>query len=217
MAEPRRGTKVRSTLLLCGIASSLLYAATDLLGGTRYPGYSFSAQMVSELMAVGAPSESFVDPLFLTYDLLVLAFGLGLVREAGRDRALRATGGLLVGYAVIGLTGPTLFEMHPRGTVGANDIPHIAVTAVLVVLELLAMGCAALALGGTFRRYTIATVVVTLGVGALTAPAGMRLAAGEPTPGFGILERITIYALMLWVAALAVVLLRRPAAAATAG
>jgi hypothetical protein len=45
--------------------------------------------------------------------------------------------------------------------------------------------------------------------GALSAPYGARLAAGEPTPGFGIIERITIYASLLWVAVLAVALLRR--------
>ena len=42
---------------------------------------------------------------------------------------------LLIAYATVGFTGPTLFEMHPRGT-GASDVPHIAVTAVLVLLTL---------------------------------------------------------------------------------
>jgi len=49
---------VRQLLLGCGALSSLLYVATDVLGGTRYEGYSFSSQAVSELMAIGAPSET---------------------------------------------------------------------------------------------------------------------------------------------------------------
>ena len=58
---------------------------------------------ISELMAVRAPSEAFVDPL-------------------------------LIAYSAAGFTGPTLFEMHPRGTAGvAADTPHIVLTAVLVV------------------------------------------------------------------------------------
>jgi len=50
--------------------------------------------------------------------------------------------------------------------------------------------------------------------GAIAATYGARLAAGPPTPGFGIIERITIYASMLWVAVLSIALLRRPQSAA---
>jgi len=46
--------------------------------------------------------------------------------------------------------------------------------------------------------------------GALTAPYAARLANGQPTPNLGILERINIYASLLWVAVFAVALLRRP-------
>ena len=102
--QPVRNTRrVREALLVCGILSSLLYVATDILGGLRYEGYSFTSQAISELMAVRAPSEAFVDPL-------------------------------LIAYSAAGFTGPTLFEMHPRGTAGvAADTPHIVLTAVLVV------------------------------------------------------------------------------------
>ena len=54
---------IRQGLLWCGVLASLLYVATDILGGLRYPGYSFTPQAVSELMAIGAPSEAFVGPL----------------------------------------------------------------------------------------------------------------------------------------------------------
>ena len=42
-------------LLACGITSSVLYLFTDLLGGLRYPGYSFVSQAISELSARVAP------------------------------------------------------------------------------------------------------------------------------------------------------------------
>ena len=60
----------RQVLLLSGILSSLLYITTDVLGGLRYPGYSFTSQAISELMATGAPSEAFVDPLFLLKSIM---------------------------------------------------------------------------------------------------------------------------------------------------
>ena len=212
IVRPARGGLVRKVLLVCGILSSLLYVATDVLGGLHYEGYSFTSQAISELMATGAPSEAFVDPLFIAFGVLALAFGVGVFREgAGRNRALRIAGALLIGYAAIGFTGPTLFEMHQRGSGGPDgDVPHIVLTGVLVLLTLLAIGFGAFALGKRFRIYSLGTLLTTIVLGAATAPYGARLAAGQPTPGIGIVERISIYASLLWVAVLAVALLRRP-------
>ena len=206
-------TTTRTTgrvLLLSGILSSLVYIATDVLGGLRYPGYSFSSQAISELMATGAPSEAFVDPLFLIYGVLVLAFGVGMVRAAGRSRPLRIAGMLLIAYAAIGFTGPTLFEMSPRGAAGpGDDTPHILLTGALVLLQLLTITFASFALGKRFRVYSFATLFILVGFGVLSAPYGARLAAGQPTPGFGIIERILIYSSLVWTAVLSLSLLRR--------
>jgi CubicO group peptidase (beta-lactamase class C family) len=201
----------RRTLLVCGILASLLYAAIDVLGGMRYRGYSFTAQAISELMATGAPSEAFVDPLFIAYGLLALAFGVGVRREGvGRSRALRITGALLMAYAAIGFAGPTFFEMSRRGAGSLqSDAPHIILTGGLVLLTLFSIGFGAFALGLRFRIYSFATLLTVIVFGALTAPYAPRLAAGQPTPGFGILERITIYSSLLWMAVFAVALLRR--------
>jgi hypothetical membrane protein len=207
-------------LLLCGIVSSLLYVAIDVLGGMRYEGYSFTSQAISELMAVGAPSEAFVDPLFIAYGVLTVAFGVGVLLEGARSRVLRITGALLIGYGATGFMGPTLFEMHQRGAVGpGSDTPHIILTGVLVMLTLVAIGFGAFAFGKRFRIYSLGTILGMIALGVASVPYGVRLAAGEPTPGFGIIERVNIYASLLWVAVLAIALLRdhRYRAAGTAG
>jgi hypothetical protein len=163
-------------------------------------------------MAVGAPPEAFVDPLFITYGVLALAFGVGVFREgAGRSRVVRIAGALLMAHAAIGFTGPTFFEMHQRGAGSPNgDTPHIILTGVLVLLQLLAIGFTALALGKRFRVYSFATLLMLIVFGVLSAPYGARLAAGQPTPSFGIIERILVYSSLLWIAVLAIALLRRP-------
>jgi hypothetical membrane protein len=218
--EPAGGsrTRVRQLLLVCGILSSLLYAATDVLGGTRYEGYSFSSQAVSELMAVGAPSEALVDPLFIIYGVLVMAFGLGVFREGSRrSGTLQGTGALLIGYAVLGLAGPTRFEMQQRSAGNPESaFAHIALTGALVLFLLLVIGFGAFALGRRFNRYSFATLLTIVAFSMVAAPYGARLATGQPTPGFGILERISIYAFLAWVAVLAIALLRRPWSAAQA-
>jgi hypothetical protein len=218
MMQPARDRGMaRTVLLACGILASLLYVATDLLGGLRYDGYSFTSQAISELMAVGAPSEAFVDPRFITYGVLALAFAVGVFREAaGRNRPLRITAVLLMAYAAVGFTGPTLFEMHQPGAGSAgSDTPHIVLTGVLVLLTLLAIGFGAFAFGKRFRIYSFATLLILIVLGTLSAPYGARLAAGQPTPGFGIIERILIYSSLLWMTVLAIALLRRPWARGT--
>ena len=74
----------------------MLYVATDALAALRYPDYhSYISQAISELGAVGAPTKQVVDPLFLTYTILIIAFGVGVCATAQGQRALRPIGGLL--------------------------------------------------------------------------------------------------------------------------
>ncbi len=212
LAQPAStsNSMVQKILLACGVLSSLLYLATDIAGGLRYGGYSFWSQAISELAAVGAPSQAFVVPLFLAYGVLALAFGYGVFREAARtDRALRMTAALLIAYGGLGLTGFTLFPMQQRG-VGSleSDLPHIVITAVIVVLLLLAMVFGAFALGRKFRVYSFATIFTILIFAALSALYAARLSAGQPTPGFGIVERVDVYSFLIWVGVFAVALLR---------
>lgn len=205
---PRRKSQlVRSALLACGVLSTMLYAGTDLLGAMRYPGYSITSQAISELMATDAPSKTFVDPLFITYDLLMLAFGITVFAEgASRSRALRITGALLIAYAAARLTGPTLFGMNPRGA--TNDLGHIVLTEVLILLMLGVIAFGAFTFGQQLRLYSLATLIIVVAFATASAPYGARLAAGEPTPGFGIVDRINVYSSLLWIAVFAVALLR---------
>ena len=205
-----RRTFAQQVLLACGVLSSLVYLATDVLGGLMYDGYSFTSQAVSELMAIGAPSERVVDPLFLVYDLLVVAFGVAVFREgAGRNLALRITGCLLAAYGLIGFSGPTLFEMSQRGTGDpGSDILHVVVTGVVVLLLLATIGTGGFAFGRRFRIYSFITLLLVIVSGVLTIPFAARLAAGQPTPGFGIIERVNIYLSLLWIAVLGAGLLQ---------
>jgi hypothetical protein len=182
----------------------------------RFEGYSFTSQAISELAAIGAPSKPFVDPFFIAYDLLALAFGIGVFLAAGGHRALRITATMLmaygaIGFAAVAFAGSMFFSMHQRGAGSlAGDAPHIILTGVLVLLLLLAIGFGTLSLGKRFRVYSFATVLIVIGFGVLTSTFAPRLAAGQPTPGMGIVERIDVYSALLWLAVLAIALLRRP-------
>jgi hypothetical membrane protein len=219
IARPTQAMALRKALLACGLASTLLYAVIDLLGGLSYDGYSFANQAISELGAIGASSKPLVDSLFVIYNILMLAFGIGVSREAaGRSRALRVTGALLIAYGLIGLAplfaSADALAMHQRGTGSlTTDTPHIILTGVLVLMLLISMGFGAFAFGARFQAYSFATLITVIMFGALTAPFASRVAAGQPTPGLGIVERIDVYSAFLWVAVMSVALLRQPPAA----
>jgi hypothetical protein len=220
IAQPARSaSKAGEALIVCGILSSLLYVATDILGGLRYEGYSFTSQTISELAAIGAPSRSFVDPLFITYDVLALAFGAGVVwAAAGRNRALRLTGAMLAAHAVAGLSATALEQLNifstsfavPQRGVGTlvSGAPHLVLMGVIVLFLLLAIGFGAFALGRRFRVYSFATILTVIVSGALTSAFVTRVAADQPTPWLGVIERIQVYSLMLWLAVLSIALLR---------
>ena len=213
---------LQRALLVCGIVSTVLYAATDILGGTSYPGYSFTSQTISELAAVGAPSKPLVDPLFLLYPVLVLAFAVGVLRKTtNAKRELRVTSVLLITYALVALASAP-FSMQQRGAGGlTTNAPHIIFMSLIVLLLLFTMGFGAYALGRRFRIYSLGTLIAVIVFGSLTASFAPRMAAGLTTPGVGIIERVAVYAPMLWIAVLASALLRhqrfRPANTNVAG
>jgi hypothetical membrane protein len=199
----------RKALLVCGILSSLVYLSLDLAALLNYPGYDFEAQTISELSAIGAPSRSVIVAIGAVYDVLLIAFGVGVWLSAGDKRTLRVVGALLIVAAVFGSFWP---PMHMRGAgVTLTDRLHIAWTAGWLLLTMVAMGYAGIALGKRFFSYTIATIAIVLLFGALTGLQGPRIPENVPTPWVGITERINIGAFLLWIVVLAIALWPRRA------
>lgn len=197
----------RRLLLGCGAISSLLYLASiDVIVPLRYAGYhDFVSQMVSELMAVGAPTRSLLIWLFTPYNLLVFAFAAGVWASARGRRSVRLTATALVGYGFTSTAGLFLFPMDLRGTVDSQRDPlHIADTLVMSVFIVAVMGFGAFAAGTRFHRYTYATIAIVVVFGALAGFLARPMPG--PTPWLGLAERVNIYATMLWMISLAAVL-----------
>jgi hypothetical membrane protein len=201
----------RKLLLSCGVISSLLYlVAIDVIVPIRHAGYhNFTSQMVSELMAVGAPTRNLLIWLFTVYNLLVLAFAAGVWASAQGRRSVRLTAAALVGYGAVSTAGLFLFPMDLRGTMGSQrDALHIAATFVMSILIVASMAFGAFARGMRFRQYSFATIAIVVVFGALAGFLARPMPG--PTPGLGVAERINIYATMLWMSLLAVSLWRLP-------
>jgi hypothetical protein len=200
----------RKALLMCGIASSALYAV--MIWAIRYEGYSPFSQVPSELTAIGAPTRTLWAQLGWIYTGLVTAFGFGLWKFGARNRAVRIVSGLILAYASLGLLWP-FAAMHQREVLAAgggtfSDTLHVVLGGVTVLLMFLAIGVGATAFGKRFRLYSIGTVVVLLTFGVLTFMEAPRLQSNLPTPWIGLFERINISVFLLWIVVLAAVLWR---------
>jgi hypothetical membrane protein len=204
---------VRKILLGCGIVSSVLYVVSDVVGSLRYPGYRYTEQQFSELLAAGSP----VRPLMIVlngipYGLLVAAFAVGVWKSARPERARRITAAMLLGYVAAGMAGGLIFNMNTRealaaGERGLRNALHPPATMVMSLFFVLAMFFGAKLLGRRFRYYTYASIAILIVFGILTSLQAGQMVANEPTPWMGITERVNIYASMLWVAVLAIGLL----------
>ena len=205
---------IRKILLGCGIVSSVWYVVTDVIGTLRYPGYSYADQWFSELTAQGAPTRPLMIALNeIPYNLLVAALAGGVWESAGRTRAGHITAAGLGGFAAFGFVTGVIFPMKTREALAAGEgtlrnAMHPVGTVVMSLFTLLAMSFGSTLLGKRFQYYSYGTIVTLVVFGVLTSLQAGRITANEPRPWAGIEERINIYATMLWVAVLAIGLLR---------
>jgi hypothetical protein len=208
--QDRKELKVQKTirkgLVICGILSSLLWIGADILAAMLYEGYSYTSQSVSELSAIGAPTRSLLGTTGAVYGVLLFAFGLGVLATGGRKRALRITGILLIAHAILLLLS-LFFPMNLRGAEG-TDTMHIIFYSLIPLVILFCIGFGSTANGKWFRFYSIGTILILILFAIFSFMAAPRVAAGLPTPGLGIYERINVYGYILWVMVLAMILLR---------
>lgn len=207
--------RLQNLFLSCGILASLLYVGTDTLAGMLYAGYNFTDQAISELLAIDSPTSGLVVPLFTLYDLLLVAFALGVWLSAGRNRVLRIMAGLIVGNAAIGLMLWNIFPMHMRGVEATfTDTMHIILAGVGVIFILLAVVFGSFAFGKRFRFYSIGTILMFCAPSVLVfllLSLSFPQFPGETVvipPMTGVSERISTYVALLWQVVLAIILLR---------
>lgn len=190
--------------LLCGVFAPLVYVLTVLLGGILRSNYSHISQFVSELIAAGAPNKNILDPLFALYNILTIAFGIGLVQfiRGTNEQKGRITG--FIGAFILMLEGVFGFVtvFFPQDPVGAlltsTGTMHIVLAGLSSLTTMLSM----LFIGLWFRHqsgwgktalYSFVSLGIVLVFGGLAAYTG-----ANRSPILGIMERITIGGFLQW-------------------
>jgi hypothetical protein len=206
-----RGASLRRWLLACGIAGAALYPLADIVAATRYPGFSYRDQAVSELFAIGAPTSALVVPLFTISSTLLFLFAIGIWMSANGRRVVQWMAAMMALNTLDALVLWTFFPMHMRGVEPTfTDMMHGLLAIDPFLLAAVVLG--AVAFRGRFRVYTITTIVFTSVLAFSGFSYVSAVLANEPTPWMGAIERAAQYATNLWYAVLVVMLDRqRPA------
>ena len=198
----------RRLLLTCGIVGAALYPLSDIFATTRYPGFSYRDQAVSELFAIGAPTSSIVVPLFTLSSGLLFLFAIGIWMSANGQRWVRLMAVMMALNTIDALILWNFFPMHMRGAQPTfTDTMHglLAIDPFLLVAIVLG----AIAFRGWFRVYTVTTIILTMALAVAGLSHIPAVFANQPTPWMGAAERAGQYTTNLWYAVLAVVLLRK--------
>jgi hypothetical protein len=206
--------KVTSRLLWAGVVAAVWHTLVVLIGGMATPGYSHIGQHVSTLFQSGAPNGTWIAALFAVYNLLILAFGVGVFRLVSDRGAVRRrigqAGGVAVALTAIAGFMDDVFRQDPIGspatTAGIIHVAFAGVTSLLTILAIALVAIWALArpdLRG-FGWYSVATLGVIAVSGPLAAVATVGLWST-----MGLLERIPIVGFVQWAAVTSIVLARR--------
>ena len=189
---------------ILGIIAPIAYAIFVIVGGAITPGYSHTAQAISELTATGSPHKLFLDFLFSAYNIMLIGFGAVFLQYVRGKQQLRLSGKLgswcIMLIGAMGLLTNLFFPMDPRGASATTiGIIHLILAGLLSLGTILATLLVGLWLikqpdhkrAGIFSLIACAVIVLTGGLAAA--------AAATVSPIMGLLQRLTIGTFMLWV------------------
>lgn len=189
-------------LALAGIIGTVFYFLHVILGKLNYPGYNSLAQAVSDLTALNAPSRQIAQACttvngFFTVTACTL---FCVFYQEKVNKTFRTGIYLFTVMQWISAVGYTLFSLSESGYAGTfQDVMHMVVTAFVVLLSivsmiLIAVGCFK---SKNHKKFGIFTIVV------LEIMAIGSIGTGVvPLAYFGVAERLSVYSVVLYTAAL---------------
>ena len=199
-----------NALLACGLLVGPMYVFLYILGGALRPGYSHISDSVSELLSPGAPNRRLLVVIQVTFALLQVLFGLGVVWVVG-EYAQGTTSGLIGAWTIVAIgvatIGTAVFPQDAQGTptTAPGQIHKVLVFGVLVpgsIVSTVSLGLwsnqAGVLSGFDVYSYVTAGLIVVMGgVGGATLKT--RFA--------GLSERVAAVVAHQWLFVLALLLL----------
>jgi len=193
---------------LLGVVSLLSYTAAVLFAPSAYPDYHWMAQAVSDLSAESAPSRLLWNQLAAPYNvcglLSVMMVCVDVSKRQTGNRILRSGIYLFAVMNWVSSLGYAMFPLSDTGSLaGFQNVMHLVVTAAVVLLSILSL--LIMIIGGLRQKtspFLAVSAAIALGL-MLAGAVGVNIV---PADYFGIPERLSVFAVAGFQAALGIYL-----------
>lgn len=197
-------------LLISGAGSAFLYILHVIIGGILDPNYSQLSNSVSALTAVGAPNQNVLLPMINWYGWLYVIFCILLVSLFWKNaNKLAVIGAVLltisslvsrIGFGVFGFDGEAAGLSY-------NNIMHITVVAVVVMFTIAALYSIAFAYLRLPKNHVFGIYLLILAIIFTVAGGAAGYLTANNSQLMGVVEKINLGALQLFVLSLGIYLL----------
>jgi hypothetical protein len=198
-------------LALCGLIAPILFIFTTILGGAMRPGYSHMSNTVSELFSPGSPNRFLLSSLHTLFTVLLLFFGIGILKFIQRYSKSKRLGiigvSAFIAMGVLNFLTATIFPQDAWGApptfFGEMHLILSGFISILSILYILLIGVwfHQTGISRNFRTYSFATVVaVVISAGWFITSYGRQI--------MGLSERLTILVGFKWTFILALLILK---------
>lgn len=188
---------------ILGVISLLSYTAMVVFSPLAYPGYDWMSMAVSDLNAEGAPSQALANQLNALFGPcgLVSIMAVCIVAADCQSKVLKAG---IYCYAAMEWTCNVGYELFPwvkdAASTNPQNIMHLVVTVLVVVLSLVALVLVAIGAGKEQMKALKIWAIVCLAA-MLIGPMGT---AFLPKAVFGLFERFSTFSAVVFNAVLGV-------------
>lgn len=180
---------------LLGVISFLSYIAAMVFSPLAYPGYNWMEQAVSDLSAVGAPSKMLWTQLAALYDIcgvVSITIVCIYVKDNLQNKCLRVGIYLFAIMSWISGVGYRMFPLaNPDKLGGFQDVMHLAVTALVVLLSIVSL---IVIMVGGYKGHRYVSIANWALVAFLMMFIGAIGTNVVPKEYFGIVERFSVLA-----------------------
>jgi len=195
-----RKLNILKKLTIFGILGALVYVFHIVLGGILWKGYDHLMQPISDLTGTGAPDKMLLSIITFIYGLFSIVFIISTYLYLKGSVPKLARVGMLIFLAMhlVSITYGLFPGDLPGAPITFNGIMHLVVTGLIVPLTILSLlligiGLKKLEAFKAFAGYSIITGIIIFIAGGTSV-----IFFANKLPYFGLIERINIGSLQLW-------------------